>query len=110
MQIDQPIFVAFTGHDDEIKEFLEQNYIFTVRVLPSCTDELQPMDFSLNESCKSFLRDKFNSWYADEVAEQIRNRSLPENVKVDMGPTTHEGNWSLNGYLIFMIMSISIKI
>ena len=52
----QEIFDAFTGHSgQEIDELLEKNNILAVKVPASCTDELQPMDLSINKSCKSSL-------------------------------------------------------
>ena len=55
------IFDAFTGHSgQEIDELLEKNNILAVKVPASCTDELQPMDLSINKSCKSSLRQNFS--------------------------------------------------
>jgi hypothetical protein len=86
---DQPalaLFDAFTGHAGaEIDELLEKYHILAVKVPASCTDELQPMDFSVNKFCKSHLRQKFSMWYAEKVAEQINGGTLPTDVKIDMG-------------------------
>lgn len=68
------IFGAFTGHSGE--EIDEKNPILAVKVPASCTDELQPMDLSINKSCKSSLRQNFSMWYAERVAEQIKNETL----------------------------------
>ena len=79
------LFDAFTGHGgEEIDDLLEQNSIFAVKVPASCTDELQPMDLSVNKSCKSSLRHNFSTWYAEKVAEEINSGTSPENVKINM--------------------------
>ena len=36
------------------------------------TDRLQPLDVSVNKSAKDFLREKFGTWYAEEVVKQFR--------------------------------------
>ena len=79
------IFDAFTGHSgQEINELLESNNIIVVKVPASCTDELQPMDLSINISCKSSLRQNFSMWYAERVAEQIQSGTPPKHVKINM--------------------------
>ena len=79
------IFDAFTRHSGaEIDELLESNNILTVKVPASCTDELQPMDLSINKPCKSRLRQNFSMWYAERVAEQIQSGTPPKDFKVNM--------------------------
>ena len=41
-----------------------------VHVPNCCTDQLQPLDVSVNKSVKSFLCEKFSVWYG----EQVKNR------------------------------------
>ena len=36
-----------------------------------CTDQLQPLDLTVNRVAKSFLQRQFQEWYADEVASQF---------------------------------------
>ena len=36
-------------------------------MVPAMTDQLQPLDVSVNKSAKDFLRDKFRTWYAEQV-------------------------------------------
>ena len=76
------IFDAFTGHRGEkIDELLENNNILAVKIRASCTDELQPMDLSINNPCTSSLRQNFSMWYAERVAEQIQSGTSPSDVK-----------------------------
>ena len=39
---------------------------------------------TVNKSSKSFLSDKYQTWYAEEVAEQLRRGVAPHDVKVDV--------------------------
>ena len=48
-----------------------------------CTDQLQPLDNSVNKSAKSFMQSAFQKWYFDEVAEQLRSVDI-DDVKVDL--------------------------
>ena len=54
-----------------------------VKVPSGCTDELQPLDLSVNKPCKSFLREKFSTWYSLEVAKQLSSGVQAKEVKVD---------------------------
>jgi len=38
-----------------------------VKILPNCTDRLQPLDLSINKPVKDFLQNKFQKWYAEEI-------------------------------------------
>ena len=42
-----------------------------------------PLDFSVNKPCKSFLREKFSTWYPLEVAKQLSSGVQAKEVKVD---------------------------
>ena len=78
------IFDAFSGHQGvEIDILLEEHQLLSVKVPNGCTDELQPLDLSVNRSCKAFHRQKFSSWYAAEVAKQIDGGTVAEEVRVD---------------------------
>jgi hypothetical protein len=53
------VFDAFSGHSGEdFFQLLEAN-IMHVKVPSGCADELQPVDLSVNKSCKSYFREKF---------------------------------------------------
>ena len=66
------IFDNFKGQvTDDILQLLEDHNVHSVRLLANCTNRLQPMDISLNKATKDFIRQKFNDWYSEKVAEQI---------------------------------------
>ena len=51
-------------------------------IVPSnCTGVLQPLDLSVNKPLKDHLRSKFQSWYSDQVSNQMDDGN---NIEVDM--------------------------
>ena len=67
------IFDNFKGQTtDDILKQLEDNSIHVVRLPANCMDRLQPLDISVNKTVKEFLREKFNKWYSEKVADQLR--------------------------------------
>ena len=55
-----------------------------VPVPHNMTNYFQPLDLTVNRSCKSFLRDKAQIWYAEQVQAQISKGIAPESVSVDL--------------------------
>ena len=56
---------------DQIVQLLSDNNVHVVLIPPNCTDQLQPMDLSVNKPAKKFLRSKFGDWYSEQVHQQI---------------------------------------
>ena len=50
---------------------IDDKNINTVIVSENCTDRFQPLDLCVNKAVKTFLRKKFQDWYANEVFTQI---------------------------------------
>ena len=48
------------------------------------TNEFQPLDLTVNRTCKSYLRTQTQEWLSTQVQAQMQNGIKPENVKVDM--------------------------
>ena len=64
------IFDVFQGQCTEsVCSLLQQNNIHFVTVPANTTDKLQPLDVRVNKPAKDFLREKFNTWYAEKVVE-----------------------------------------
>ena len=55
-----------------------------VPVPHNMTNYFQPLDLTVNRSCKSFLRGKAHVWYAEQVQAQISKGIAPESVSVDL--------------------------
>ena len=54
-------------------------------VIPAAfTGELQPMDISVNKVVKSFIRNKFSDWYAEQVTELFYDDDDDDNDPVDL--------------------------
>ena len=77
----------FTGQiTPKVMDLLEKSNIHTCLLPPNTTDKLQPLDISVNKPAKEFLRLKFQEWYAEQVAEQIRSGGCHVELEpVDLG-------------------------
>lgn len=62
---------------------LQKNDIVAVQIPPSCTDELQPMDVSINKPMKDGMRTGFQTWYASEIQKLLKDGPLDQ-VKVNI--------------------------
>ncbi|MEO0687884.1 MAG: hypothetical protein AAFY76_23225 [Cyanobacteria bacterium J06649_11] len=69
---------------DKVKDLVEKHHGKMVPVPRNMTNYFQPLDLTVNRSCKSFLRDQAQTWYAEQVQAQIANGIAPENVSVDL--------------------------
>ena len=79
------IFDVFKGQTTAaVYNLLEENDIVYVTIPNGCTDKLQPLDVSVNKSAKSYLRDKFSTWYAEQVNLQLSGGKQASEVQVDM--------------------------
>ena len=66
------IFDRFQGQcTPHILSLLSTNNIHCAIVPGNCTDRLQPLDVSVNKSAKDFLREKFQTWYSDQVCSNL---------------------------------------
>ena len=41
------------------------------------TSYFQPRDISVNKPCKDFLRNEAQTWYSNEIVQQIKKGKLP---------------------------------
>ena len=64
---------SFKGQLTEVTKVLEDNHIHSVLILAVFTEELQPMDISINKVIKSFMCKKFWKWHAQQVTELYLN-------------------------------------
>ena len=69
---------------ESVHSLFEENNIVYIHVPGGCTDRLQPLDPSVNKSVKSFLREKFSLWYADQVRQQLDAGREASDVRVSM--------------------------
>ena len=69
---------------DQIVQLLSDNNVHVVLIPLNCTDQLLPMDLSVNKPAKEFLRSKFSDWYSEQVRQQIDD--VDDIGKVDLVP------------------------
>ena len=51
-------------------------------VIHNLTNKFQPLDVSVNKAAKSFIQNKYNDWFADQVFTQLQNGKDPTDVKI----------------------------
>ena len=52
---------------------------------PNTTDLLQPMDLTVNKPAKSFLKNAFSQWYADQLLQQLEDHDVPlDQIELDV--------------------------
>ena len=96
------IFDVFKGHRvDEIASLLAEKHLLPVLVLNNCTDQLQPIDASVNKPLKDHLWNKFTAWCAERVNDQLKRDVQLEMFKVDLRLSIMkelEAMWMVSAY------------
>ena len=78
------IYDTFRGQCTErILGLLEDNNVYVAIVPANCTDHLQPLNLSVNKVAKEFLCREFNSWYSDQICDQL-HRGIKPAKSVDL--------------------------
>ena len=102
-----PVLVIFDSFKaqttDQVLKLLEDNHIYSIMVLPNCTDRLQPMDISVNKAAKHFLREQFQTWYSNEVLNQFTKKLMTPvdlNILSVMKPLGAQWMIKLHDYLV----------
>ena len=54
-------------------DFLLENNTDHLHVPANLIHEFQPLDVNVNGVAKGFLKDKFQTWYTDEIQKQMHN-------------------------------------
>ena len=74
---DHPALVIFDNFKaqftEEFFKLIESHHVNYALVPANCTDRLQPLDLSVNKPAKNFLQNKFQGWYSQQVAAQLRD-------------------------------------
>ena len=81
----------------------QKRIILDINIPADCTDCLQPMDLSINNSVKDFLRNKLTDWYFEQVHQQLTNEEEIAPVDLKMSMTKPLGaRWlvSLHDYIL----------
>lgn len=81
------IFDGFRGQTtNTILHLLKDNNIHYTIVPANCTDKLQPLDVAVNKPLKDKIKAKFQTWYAQQVQNQLKSVELKQ-VKIDVSAT-----------------------
>ena len=76
------IIDTFKGQDnDKLKMLCAENNCDVVIVSRNLTNKFQPLDLLVNKAAKSFIQNKYNDWFADQVFTQLQNEKGPAHVK-----------------------------
>ena len=59
-----------------------ENNCDVVIVPHNLTNKFQPLDLSVNKAVKSFIQNKYNHQFADQVFTQLQNGKDPTDVKI----------------------------
>ena len=77
------IMATFKGQDnDTLKKLCAENNCDVVIEPHNLTNKFQPLDLSVNKTVKSFIQNKYNGWFADQVFTQLQNGKDPTDVKI----------------------------
>ena len=57
---------------------MDSNNVLVVEVPPHCTDQLQPLVLGVNKAIEGCLKSKFQLWYAMNVSQQLKEKSVVE--------------------------------
>ena len=73
----------FKEHDnDAVKKVLKETRCLSRTIPHNLTNWFQPLDLTVNKPAKSFITNKFNTWYADQVSKQLADGIEPAYVNV----------------------------
>ena len=77
------IMDTFKGKDsDELAKLCRENNCDLIIVPHNLTNKFQPLDITVNKPAKSFIKDKYNMWYTEQVAKQLNEGKTPADVEV----------------------------
>ena len=64
---------TFKGQDNDIVLSLCKKYFCQVVIVPhNLTKKFQPLYITVNKPAKSFISNKYNEWFAEQVAKQLQ--------------------------------------
>ena len=79
------IMDTFKGQDnDEVAKLCRKNNCALIIVPHNLTNKFQPLDITVNKPAKSFIKDKYNMWYTEQVAKQLNEGKSPADVEVSL--------------------------
>ena len=70
-----------------ILDLCEKHMCQVVIVPHNLTKKFQPLDITVNKPTKSFISNKYNEWFSQQVSQQLEKGIQPadDKVKVSLG-------------------------
>ena len=79
------IMDTFKGQDnDEVAKLCRKNNCALIIATHNLTNKFQPLDITVNNPAKGFIKDKYNMWYTEQVAKQLNEVNAPADVEVSL--------------------------
>ena len=79
------IMATFKGQgNDEVAKLCCKNNCALIIAPHNLTNKFQPLDITANKPAKSFIKDKYNMWYTEQVAKQLNEGKAPADVEVSL--------------------------
>ena len=76
------IMDTFKGQDnDEVAKLCRKNNCALIIAKHNLTNKFQPLDITVNNPAKGFIKDKYNMWYTEQVAKQLNEGNAPADVE-----------------------------
>ena len=73
------IMDTFKGQDsNEVSKLCRKHNCVLIIVLHNLTNKFQPLDITVNKPAKSFIKGKYNIWYTEQVAKQLKKVKLQQ--------------------------------
>jgi len=100
------IFDVYRAHrTEEFRKKLDDMGYAYVYVPGACTDELQPLDCTVNAFYKRQLKNKFNHWYSEQVARGLDEGKALEDIAKSIDLRTaaikpHHARWLMQTHSI----------
>ena len=77
------IMDTFTGQDnEEVTKLSRENNCVLIIVSHNLTYKFQPLDITFNKPSESFIEEKYNIWYTEQVTKQLNEGKDPADVEV----------------------------
>ena len=83
-QMSLTIMDNFKGQDnDKIAKLCRKNNCALIILPHNLTNKFHPLDITVNKPVKSFINDKYNMCYTEQVAKQLNEGKAPADAKVN---------------------------
>ena len=79
------IMDTFKGQDnEEVAKLCRENNCVLIIVSHNLTNKFKPPDITFNKPAKSFIKEKYNIWYNEQVTKQLNTGKDPADVEVSL--------------------------